>query len=96
MKDRRLIINGQVIDNRDLESTKITKVNDYREQTNYAILVEEGIDQTTQMNAALGIYDDQRILEIKTKIEFWRNRFLSAKSRIMTANSLAEVDTILL
>lgn len=96
MKDRRLIINGQVIDNRDLESTKITKINDYRDQTNYSILVEEGIDQTTQMNAALEIYDEQRILEIKTKIEFWRNRFLSAKSRIMAANSLAEVDTIFL
>ena len=45
MKDRRIIQNGKIIDNRDLESTKITKINDYREQTNYNILVIEGIDQ---------------------------------------------------
>jgi hypothetical protein len=96
MKDRRLIINGQVIDNRDLESTKITKINDYRDQTNYSILVEEGIDQTTQINAALGIYDEQRTLEIKAKIEFWRNRFLTAKNKILASNTLAELDSVFL
>jgi hypothetical protein len=96
MKDRRIIENGKIIDNRDLESTKTTKINDYREQTNYNILVIEGIDQTTQINAALGIYDEERLLEIKSKIEFWRNRFLTAKSRILTANTLAELDDILL
>ena len=96
MKDRRIIQNGKLIDNRDLESTKITKINDYREQTNYNILVIEGIDQNTQMNAALGIYDEGRALEIKTKIEFWRNKFLTAKHRILQANTLAEIDDILL
>jgi hypothetical protein len=96
MKDRRIIQNGKIIDNRDLESTKITKINDYREQTNYNILIIEGIDQNTQTNAALGIYDEERTLEIKTKIEFWRNKFLTAKYRILQANTLAEIDDIIL
>ena len=48
----------------------------------------------TQLNAAIGIYDSQRTEEIKNKIQFWRNKFLIAKNKILNAQTLEELDNI--
>lgn len=94
MNDRRVIIDGNIIDNRDLAASKITKIKDYREQVNYTILVTEGIDELTQINAAIGIYDEERTEEIKSIISLWRDRFIAAKASILAAASLSELDLI--
>lgn len=94
MNNRKIIGNGVVIDNRDLEASKETLINDYRQQTNYNIIVVEGLDEVTQINAALGIYDETRTEEIRTKIEFWRNKFITAKNQILAATTLEELDSV--
>lgn len=96
INNRKIIANGVVIDNRDLEASKQTLLDDYRQKTNYNIVVVEGLDEITQLNAALGIYDEQRSAEIKSKVEFWRNKFLTAKNQILAATTLEELDSVIL
>ncbi len=96
MNNRRIIANGVVVDNRDLEATKTLKIQDFREQTSYKILIEEGIDEITQINVAMGIYNEDRSNEILNKIQYWRDKFLNAKQQIFNAQTLSEVDLVTL
>jgi hypothetical protein len=90
----RIITNNGIIDNRDLENSKEQKIKDFRSQTQYNILVVEELDELTQINASLGVYDSIRTEEIKLKIQYWRNKFLEAKNKILNAQTLEELDQI--
>jgi hypothetical protein len=92
--NRKFIIDGIVVDERSLEEAKEIRINDLREQTTSNIVEKEGIDNVTQMNAALGVYDPERTEEILSKIVFWRNKFLQAKEAIGNATTKEEVDNI--
>ena len=92
----KIIIDGIVYDDRTLEVAKEEKIKYLKEQTSQQILETEGIDDVTQTNAALGLYDAQRTQEIKDKINYWRNRYLQAKVNVLNATTNDDVDNVVL
>lgn len=92
----KIIINGIVYDNRTLEVAKVEKIKYLKEQTSQQILETEGIDEITQTNAALGIYDAQKTQEIKNKINYWRDRYIQAKENVLNATTNDEVDNVVI
>jgi hypothetical protein len=92
----KLIIDGIVHDNRSLQICKEKKIEYLREQTTQQIIEIEGIDHTTQTNAALGVYDTEKSQIIRDKIIYWRNKYLQAKTNVLNAITNDEVDNILL
>ena len=94
MNNIRIILDNKIIDTRSLEEAKKYKINILRIETSQNISEIENIDYMTQLNAAIGIYDSQRTEEIKNKIQFWRNKFLIAKNKILNAQTLEELDNI--
>ncbi len=89
-----MIINGVVHDTRTLEEAKTLRIDMLREITQNNITNQEGLDQMTQINAALGIYDVERTKEITDTISFWREKFLAAKAAIEAATTNEQVDSI--
>ena len=92
----KFVIDGIVYDDRSLETTKEQKIKSLRETTSQHIVEFEGIDNVTQTNAALGIYDEDVCQQIKDKISYWRNRYIQAKTNVLSATSNDEVDNIVL
>jgi hypothetical protein len=92
--NRRMIINGVVYDPRTLEEAKQMRLEILRHHTQENIIDQEGLDQMTQINAALGIYDTERTQAITDKINFWRDKFLAAKAAIEAATTNEQVDSI--
>jgi len=92
----KIVIDGIVYDNRALDTAKDEKIKYLKEQTTQKIVEVEGIDEVTQANAALGLYDAQKTEEIKNKINYWRNRYLQAKTFVLNATTNDNVDEIVL
>jgi hypothetical protein len=53
-----------------------------------------GLDESTQQNAALGIYPPERCEAIKSYISACRNEYLRCKKLIMTAQTNDEADAV--
>lgn len=92
----KIIVDGIVYDNRTLEIAKEQKIKYLREQTTQHIIEDEGIDEVTQTNAALGIYDAQKTQQIKDQISYWRNKYIQAKLNVLNATTNDEVDSVIL
>lgn len=92
----KFVIDGIVYDDRTLEVAKEQKIKLLKESTSQHIIEFEGIDNITQTNAALGIYDETVCQQIKDKITYWRNRYIQAKTNVLSATSNDEVDNVVL
>jgi hypothetical protein len=57
-------------------------------------LLEVGLDQITQQNAALGIYEPARCEAIKNYIAACRNEYLRCKALILAATNNDEADAV--
>ena len=68
-------------------------VDNLRESASNAILCQ-GINQITQQNAALGIYEPARCEAIKSYIAACRNEYLRCKALILAATTNDEADAV--
>jgi hypothetical protein len=82
-----------VIDDRTLQQSQMERVNFYREMVTN-ILSESGLDESTQQNAALGIYPPERCEAIKNYIAACRNEYLRCKELILAAQTNDEADAV--
>jgi len=82
-----------VIDDRTLQQSQMERVNFYREMVTN-ILSESGLDESTQQNAALGIYPPERCESIKSYIASCRNEYLRCKGLIQAAQTNDEADAV--
>jgi hypothetical protein len=57
-------------------------------------LTNAGVDQSTQQNAALGIYSQERCEAIKNYIASCRNEYLRCKALILAATTNDEADAV--
>jgi hypothetical protein len=88
--------NGQlvsVLDNRSLAEAIRLNVEVNREKTRQAIQ-SAGLDESTQQNAALGIYSPERCEAIKSYIAACRNEYLRCKGLILAATTNDEADAV--
>lgn len=58
------------------------------------LIREKGIDEITQQNAALGIYEPARCEAIKNYIAACRNEYLRCKALILAATTNDEADSV--
>ena len=58
------------------------------------LIRENGLDEITQQNAALGIYSPERCEAIKSYIAACRNEYLRCKAMILAATSNDEADSV--
>jgi hypothetical protein len=88
--------NGQlvsVLDNRSLAEAIRLNVEVNREKASQAIQAA-GLDESTQQNAALGIYSSERCEDIKSYIAACRNEYLRCKGLILAATTNDEADAV--
>ena len=88
--------NGQlvsVVDNRNLEEAIKLNVDVNREKATQAIRAA-GLDESTQQNAALGIYTHERCEAIKSYIAACRNEYLRCKALILAAKTNDDADAV--
>jgi hypothetical protein len=88
--------NGQlvsVLDNRSLARAIRLNVEVNREKASQAIQAA-GLDESTQQNAALGIYPEERCEAIKSYIAACRNEYLRCKGLILAATTNDESDAV--
>jgi hypothetical protein len=83
----------EVLDNRTLQEAKNEKVNFIREIASLQIK-NSGLDESTQQNAALGIYSPERCEAIKSYIAACRNEYLRCKGLIQAAQTNDEADSV--
>ena len=81
------------IDNRSIEEAIKLNIEVNREKASQAI-TSAGLDQTTQQNAALGIYSPERCEAIKNYIAACRNEYLRCKGLILAASSNDDADAV--
>jgi len=82
-----------VIDNRSLSEAIRLNVEVNREKASQAIQAA-GLDESTQQNAALGIYSAERCEAIKSYIAACRNEYLRCKGMILAAQTNDEADAV--
>lgn len=58
------------------------------------LIRENGLDEITQQNAALGIYEPERCEAIKNYIAACRNEYLRCKALILAATTNDEADAV--
>jgi len=76
-----------------LDESKNAKLEFVREITSLAIS-SAGLDESTQQNAALGIYSQERCEAIKSYIAACRNEYLRCKGLILAATTNDESDAV--
>lgn len=81
------------IDNRSLEEAIKLNIEVNREKASQAI-TSAGLDQSTQQNAALGIYTPERCEAIKNYIAACRNEYLRCKGLILASTTNDEADAV--
>lgn len=87
--------NGQlvsVVDTRDIESEKASRVAAWRESFSFAIAA--AYPPHRQLNAALGILDDAEKSRLVAGIEYLRAAYAAHKQAISAAETLPELDAI--
>ncbi|NBW14938.1 MAG: hypothetical protein EBR82_43750 [Caulobacteraceae bacterium] len=80
-------------DGRNIEISKNENIEYVRTATSKAIQ-SAGLDESTQQNAALGIYPPERCEAIKSYIAACRNEYLRCKALILAAQTNDEADAI--
>ena len=83
----------ETIDNRTLDEAKKYSLDLIRVATSKAIM-DAGIDEKTQLNAASGVYEEERCEAIKSYIAACRNEYLRCKSLILSSNNNDEADAV--
>lgn len=83
----------EYLDNRTLAESKGFRIEIIRQATNQAV-IESGLDEATQQNAALGIYPPERCEAIKSYIAACRNEYLRCKELILAAQTNDEADAV--
>ena len=89
-------IDGNVVafgDDRTIELCKHENTDRIKQETTNAIQ-SAGLDESTQQNAALGIYPPERCEAIKSYIAACRNEYLRCKELILAAQTNDEADAI--
>jgi len=89
-------INGNFLrkeDDRDLSEAIANNIFLLREECT-KVLNRSGMDQSTQQNAALGIYSPDRCDAIKSYISSCRNEYLRCKALILSAQTNDEADAV--
>jgi len=76
-----------------LDESKNAKLEFIREITSLAIS-SAGLDESTQQNAALGIYSPERCEAIKSYIAACRNEYLRCKALILASQTNDEADAV--
>ena len=76
-----------------LDESKNAKLEFIREITSLAIS-SAGLDESTQQNAALGIYSPERCEAIKSYIAACRNEYLRCKGLIIASQTNDEADAV--
>jgi hypothetical protein len=88
--------NGQLIsitDNRTLDEAKLENIDQFRAFVS-ELLIRAKLDESTQQNAALGIYPPERCEAIKSYISACRNEYLRCKGLILAAQTNDEADAV--
>ena len=88
--------NGQLVsvaDNRTLNEAKTENIDQFRSFVS-ELLIRAKLDEATQQNAALGIYEPARCEAIKNYIAACRNEYLRCKALILAATSNDEADSV--
>ena len=80
-------------DTRELPFVKTRAVVQMREECSLAIANAQ-LDEITQQNAALGIYEPERCEAIKNYIAACRNEYLRCKALILAATTNDEADSV--
>jgi hypothetical protein len=91
-----IYLNGVLIkkiDLRSLDDAKKLNIEYKKEQATHAIR-SAGLDESTQQNAALGIYPPERCETIKSYISACRNEYLRCKGLIQAAQTNDEADAV--
>ncbi|NDD53074.1 hypothetical protein EBZ39_04205 [bacterium] len=86
-------INGVKVDERSIEETQTQNIDRIRQLASHAIQ-SAGLDEATQQNAALGIYQPERCEAIKSYIAACRNEYLRCKELILAAKTNDEADAV--
>ena len=81
------------IDDRNIDEAKVESLNNARLLCKTKI-VNAGLDEITQQNAALGIYEPARCEAIKNYIAACRNEYLRCKAMILAATTNDEADAV--
>lgn len=82
----------EIFDDRTLFQAKEERIDFLREMTTQHI--DQTCPQSTQQNAALGIYEPARCEAIKSYIAACRNEYLRCKALILAATSNDESDAV--
>jgi hypothetical protein len=82
----------EVFDDRTLDNAKNERIDFMRELTTQHL--NKSCPQSTQQNAALGIYPPERCEVIKSYISACRNEYLRCKSLILAATTNDEADAV--
>ena len=82
-----------VTDNRALHECKNELIAGLKKKVTQ-ILDDNGLDEPTQQNAALGIYPPERCEAIKSYIAACRNEYLRCKELILAAQTNDEADAV--
>jgi hypothetical protein len=83
----------EYLDSRTISEAKSFRIEIIRQATNQAV-IESGLDESTQQNAALGIYSPERCEAIKSYIASCRNEYLRCKALILAAQTNDEADAV--
>ena len=83
----------ETIDNRTLDEAKKYSLDLIRVATSKAIM-DAGIDEKTQLNAASGVYEAERCEAIKSYIVACRNEYLRCKTLILSTQTNDEADAV--
>ena len=83
----------EIQDTRGLDEAKNERLAEIRLYTSSSIK-SAGLDETTQQNAALGIYPPERCEAIKSYIAACRNEYLRCKELILAAQTNDEADGV--
>jgi hypothetical protein len=88
-------INGieHKFDDRNLSDAKSDAIN-IISQIASGFIRDNGLDEITQQNAALGIYEPERCEAIKNYIAACRNEYLRCKALILAATTNDEADSV--
>jgi len=88
-------LNGSLFveDDRSLAMAKDENIGYARAAASESIQ-SSGLDESTQQNAALGIYPPQRCDAIKSYIAACRNEYLRCKALILSAQTNADADAV--
>jgi len=82
----------EVFDDRSLGEAQLERIEILRELTTQELL--KNCPESTQQNAALGIYPPERCEAIKSYISACRNEYLRCKALILAAQTNDEADAV--